>query len=114
NRESTSILILINMEASITAAEAARRLGVKPATVYAYVSRGVLRRHKDSEGRRSLFDAAQVEELARGGRPRRPPAPAELVIESSITALRTAGRSTAAATCWNSPDPGPSSRRRSG
>src|SRR6185437_14618930 len=88
NRESTSILILINMEASITAAEAARRLGVKPATIYAYVSRGVLRRHKDSEGRRSLFDAAQVEELARGGRPRRPPAPAELVIESSITALR--------------------------
>ena len=76
------------METWITTAEAARRLGVKPATVYAYVSRGVLRRRSDSGGRRSLFDAAQVEELARGGRPRRPPAPAELVIESSITALR--------------------------
>jgi citrate synthase len=81
-------LILINVETWITTAEAARRLGVKPATVYAYVSRGVLRRHRDEDGRRSLFDAAQVEELARGGRPRRPPAPAELVIESSITALR--------------------------
>jgi citrate synthase len=83
-----SILILINMEIWITTAEAARRLGVKPASVYAYVSRGVLRRRRDEDGRRSLFDAAQVEELARGGRPRRPPAPAELVIESSITALR--------------------------
>lgn len=76
------------MENWITTAEAARRLGVKPASVYAYVSRGVLRRRRDEDGRRSLFDAAQVEELARGGRPRRPPAPAELVIESSITALR--------------------------
>ena len=76
------------MNTWITAAEAARRLGVKPATVYAYVSRGVLRRRRDEDGRRSLFDATQVEELARGGRPRRPPAPAELVIESSITALR--------------------------
>jgi citrate synthase len=83
-----STLILINMKTWITTAEAARRLGVKPATVYAYVSRGVLRRRRDEDGRRSLFDAAQVEELARGGRPRRPPAPAELVIESSITALR--------------------------
>jgi citrate synthase len=81
-------LILINMETWITTAEAARRLGVQPATVYAYVSRGVLRRRRDEDGRRSLFDAAQVEELARGGRPRRPPAPTELVIESSITALR--------------------------
>lgn len=88
NAYNASILILINMETWITATDAARRLGVKPATVYAYVSRGVLRRHRDSEGRRSLFDAAQVEELARGGRPRRPPAPADLVIESSITALR--------------------------
>ena len=76
------------MKTWITTAEAARRLGVKPATVYAYVSRGVLRRRTDEDGRRSLFDAAQVEELARGGRPRRPAAPAELVIESSITALR--------------------------
>ncbi|GLZ12438.1 citrate synthase [Actinomadura sp. NBRC 104425] len=71
----------------IDAAAAARRLGVKPATLYSYVSRGVLRRRRDCGGRRSLFDAAEVEQLARRGRPRRPPAPAELVIESSVTAL---------------------------
>jgi citrate synthase len=71
----------------IDAAAAAQRLGVKPATLYAYVSRGVLRRRHASDGRRSLFDAAEVDELARRGRPRRPPSQSELVIESAITAL---------------------------
>lgn len=67
----------------IDAATAADRLGVKPATLYAYVSRGVLKRRH--EGRRSLFDAAEIETLARRGRPRSQPP--ELVIESAITAL---------------------------
>jgi citrate synthase len=71
----------------IEVAEAAARLGVKPATLYAYVSRGVLRRRKTGDGRRSLFDPAEVEELARKGRPRRPPELADLVIESAITAI---------------------------
>ncbi|MWA03478.1 hypothetical protein F8568_024475 [Actinomadura sp. LD22] len=71
----------------IDATAAAERLGVKPATLYAYVSRGVLRRRHAPDGRRSLFDAAQVEELARRGRPRRGPGPGELAIESAITAL---------------------------
>ena len=54
----------------LTAAQAARRLGVKPATLYAYVSRGVLSRDKSSDGRASLFDPEEVERLARRGRPR--------------------------------------------
>ncbi|QYN33288.1 excisionase [Pseudonocardia sp. DSM 110487] len=70
----------------IDAAEAARRLGVKPATLYAYVSRGVLRRRPGSDGRRSMFDAAEVALLARRGRPRRA-AETELVVESALTAL---------------------------
>ncbi|WP_327091272.1 citrate synthase [Nonomuraea sp. NBC_01738] len=69
----------------IDAAEAARRLGIKPATLYAYVSRGVLTRRHDENGRRSLFDAADIDRLARRGRPRHPQP--ELVIESAITAL---------------------------
>ena len=40
----------------MTATEAARRLGIKPATLYAYVSRGVLSRDKAADGRASLFD----------------------------------------------------------
>ncbi|MFI6595564.1 citrate/2-methylcitrate synthase [Nonomuraea sp. NPDC050536] len=69
----------------IDAASAAERLGVKPATLYAYVSRGVLKRRHSEDGRRSLFDADEIERLARRGRPRGQPP--ELVIESAITAL---------------------------
>jgi len=48
--------------------EAARRLGVKVATLYAYVSRGQLASHPAPTGRRSLFDMDEVERLARRSR----------------------------------------------
>ncbi|MGH3682313.1 MAG: helix-turn-helix transcriptional regulator, partial [Natronosporangium sp.] len=70
----------------IGAEEAATRLGVKPATLYAYVSRGVLRRHRAPDGR-SRFDPVEIDQLARRGRPRRPLGASELVIESAVTAL---------------------------
>jgi citrate synthase len=75
------------MAEQLTAAEAARRLGVKPATLYAYVSRGTLSRRKDPSGRTSRFDAGEVEELARRGRPRRPAHAADIVVESAITEI---------------------------
>ena len=53
----------------LTTSQAARRLGVKPATIYAYVSRGVLESHRDDD-RTSRFRAADVEVLAVRGRPR--------------------------------------------
>jgi citrate synthase len=90
----------------ISAAEAARRLGIKQATLYSYVSRGVLTRRRASgtggasggsgagrgtrgggPGHGSLFDPGEVEELARRGRPRRPPGLAGLVIESGVTEI---------------------------
>jgi citrate synthase len=71
----------------LTAAEAARRLGVKPATLYAYVSRGVLIRTRGADGRASLFDAAEIERLARRGRPRRPPGAIDITVESQITEI---------------------------
>jgi citrate synthase len=83
--------ILINMTCSerLSTAEAAARLGVKPATLYAYVSRGLLARERSSDGRTSSFDPAEVERLTRRGRPgrrgRRPAA--ELVVESALTAI---------------------------
>lgn len=70
----------------IEAAEAARRLGIKQASLYSYVSRGVLTRRRSPQGRGSLFRAAEVEGLARRGRPRRAPA-AELVIETELTEI---------------------------
>lgn len=71
----------------LSAAEAARRLGVKPETLYAYVSRGLLRRRRSSDGRRSWFEPAEVERLA--GRSRQPPGQRArlLGIESSITSI---------------------------
>jgi citrate synthase len=71
----------------LTAAQAAQRLGVKPATLYAYVSRGVLSRGKAADGRGSLFDQGEIERLARRGRPRRPAGAADITVESAITEI---------------------------
>lgn len=48
----------------LTTAEVARRLKVKPETVYAYVSRGQLTSVRARGRRGSLFDTAEVERLA--------------------------------------------------
>jgi len=45
--------------------EAAARLGVKKETIYAYVSRGIISRHKAVDGRASTFDADEVDRLRR-------------------------------------------------
>ena len=75
------------MSSWLTADEAAERLGVKPATLYAYVSRGVLTRRRAGDGR-SQFAAEEIERLARRGRSRRPAhAGPELVIRSAVTML---------------------------
>ncbi|MEN2741245.1 citrate/2-methylcitrate synthase [Microbacterium sp. X-17] len=50
----------------LTAAEAAARLGVKPESLYAYVSRGLLSRERGASG--STFDPLEVEAFARGRR----------------------------------------------
>jgi citrate synthase len=71
----------------IGAAEAADRLGIKPASLYAYVSRGLLTRRRDADGRASMFDAVEIEELARKGRPRRPVSGSELIIETAVTEI---------------------------
>jgi citrate synthase len=73
--------------ALLTAQEAADRLGVKPSTLYAYVSRGLVRRRRSPDGR-SLFAPADVDRLAGRGRRDRPQVPAtELRIESALTAI---------------------------
>ena len=48
----------------LTTEEAARRLGVKVPTLYAYVSRGLLESQRDPATRGSLFDLGEVETLA--------------------------------------------------
>ncbi|MEU5536263.1 citrate synthase [Streptomyces sp. NPDC020362] len=48
--------------------ETAELLGVKPETVYAYVSRGLLSSRREPGGRASTFEAREVEALARRNR----------------------------------------------
>jgi citrate synthase len=72
----------------LSTAEAAERLGVKPATLYAYVSRGLLGRERSADGRTSTFDPAEIDRLARPGRARRGRRPAaELVVPSALTTI---------------------------
>ena len=49
----------------LTADEAARRLGVKRATLYAYVSRGILSSYRQGIKRQRLYRRADVERLLR-------------------------------------------------
>lgn len=74
----------------ISTRQAAELLGVKPATVYAYVSRGQLTSRRDAVGRGSSFDAAEVESLARRNR-REAAAPTgsagELAVRTSLTLI---------------------------
>ena len=73
-----------------TTAQVAARLGVKQSTVYAYVSRGVLGRTVAEDGRTSRFDAGEVEELARRGRPRtdsRRVGAVDVVLSTSLTSM---------------------------
>ncbi|MDT7743080.1 MAG: citrate synthase [Actinomycetota bacterium] len=66
--------------ATLTTAEAAARLGVKPETLYAYVSRGLLTSARGTGGRPSTFDAAEVDALvATRGATRRPTGVAETI-----------------------------------
>ena len=47
----------------LTSSQVASRLGIKRTTVYAYVSRGVLRRVRRPGRRDSWFDLAEIEEF---------------------------------------------------
>ena len=53
------------MSRQLTATEAASLLGISVPTLYAYVSRGMLRSSPDAHGKHRLYDAAEVRRLAR-------------------------------------------------
>ena len=71
--------------------EAARRLGVKVATLYAYVSRGLLESHPEPNGRRRLFDLADIERLAKRRRGGREVETRLATITTGVTQLREDG-----------------------
>ena len=78
----------------LSAAQVARRLGVKVDTVYAYVSRGLLARAPGSEGRRdSRFLESDVSRLSMRSRKARREggSVAPVVVESALTELEPEG-----------------------
>jgi citrate synthase len=75
----------------MTTAEASLALGVKPATLYAYVSRGVLRSHRLRGRRGSWFDPAEIDAMA-GGRGH-PGGALDLAITTGLTRMGDTGLS---------------------
>lgn len=74
----------------VDARTAAARLGVDVRTLYAYVSRGSLRRVPGPDGRGSRYDSDDLELLARRSRPRTLPRPAasiDLVIATRVSTV---------------------------
>jgi citrate synthase len=84
-------LIIVNVMGDlVTARTAAERLGVDVRTLYAYVSRGALRRVPGPDGRSSRYDSDELELLARRSRPRTLPRPAasiDLIIATRVSTV---------------------------
>jgi citrate synthase len=76
----------------ITTGEAARRLGIKRETLYAYVSRGMLTSRRLPDSKESRFDRAEVERLAARSRSGGRAGSLELVVDSALTLLDPSGR----------------------
>ncbi len=83
---------LTESTALLSSAQAAARLGVKPATLYAYVSRGLLVRHRSPDGRRSLFDPADLDRLERRSAGRHG-APSDVIVGSELALVDPGERS---------------------
>jgi len=73
----------------VGAAEASRQLGVQRATLYAYVSRGLIERRVAVDGRTSLYSVDDLEALVRRVRRREvPPRPSlDVQIATSVTTI---------------------------
>jgi citrate synthase len=79
------------MDRMLRSDEAARRLGVKVTTLYAYVSRGLLASHPEPGGRHSLFSVDDVERLARRSRHGKTVETRMATITTAITQLTDRG-----------------------
>ena len=58
-------MVVIDGEEFLTVEEAAQLMGVKPATLYAYVSRGILKSYRQGIKRQRLYRRAEIDGLLR-------------------------------------------------
>ncbi len=58
-------MVLMEGQEFLTAEEACALLGIKPATLYAYVSRGMLNSYRQGIKRKRLYRREEVERLTR-------------------------------------------------
>src|SRR6185437_5030958 len=79
------------MDGMLDSVEAARRLGVKVSTLYAYASRGLISSVREPNTRKSLFAVEDVEELARRSRGGRTTETRVATITTSVTHLTSEG-----------------------
>ncbi|MGH9293210.1 MAG: citrate synthase [Acidimicrobiales bacterium] len=79
------------MAGMLVSEQAARRLGVKLPTLYAYVSRGLIESHPSGDPRRRLFAAEDVEALARRSREGRTTAAKVATVLTAVTQIGEAG-----------------------
>ena len=56
-------MVVLEGEEYLTVTEACARLGVKPATLYAYASRGIIASYKQGIRRQRLYKKADVDAL---------------------------------------------------
>ena len=56
-------MVIVDGAEYLTVEEAAQLMGVKPATIYAYVSRGILQSYRQGMRRQRLYRRAEVEQL---------------------------------------------------
>jgi citrate synthase len=74
----------------VSSADACERLSVRPQTLYAYVSRGLL--HPRRADRRSWYDVRELDALSATGRRRSRSGRLEVLIDTELTLLETEGR----------------------
>ena len=74
----------------VSAAVASSRLGIRPQTLYAYVSRGLLNPRR--EGRRSYFSVKELEQLEPKAKRSLRPGRVDVEIDSAVTLIDPAGR----------------------
>jgi len=81
----------VNVGALLESEEAARRLGVKLATLYAYVSRGLLQSFPSPGTKRRLFSVEEIEALARKTRGGKQVETRVATVTTGVTQLRPDG-----------------------